>query len=57
MSSSSVVAEPATLQQRLHAIHTRRIASRFSRGVKAAAWISGSVGLLVVVGGGLVNGN
>jgi hypothetical protein len=56
-SSSRAVGGPATLQQRLDAMRNKRIASRFSRGIRLAAWTSVFTAVLVVVGGGLLNGH
>ena len=56
-SSSQLVVVPAPLQQRLQALRHKRMASRFSGGIKLAGWTSVFAAGLVVVGGGLLNGH
>jgi anti-sigma factor RsiW len=56
-SSSELVVAPAPLQHRLQALRNKRMASRFSGGIKLAAWTAVFAAGLVVVGGGLLNGH
>lgn len=51
--SSELVVAPALLQHRVRALRNRRVASRFSGGIKRAAWTS----VFAVVGGGLLDGH
>ena len=48
---------PATLEQRLQAVRTKRIVSRLSRAVTVGVWVAAVTALVIVAVSGLLDGH
>jgi len=48
---------PATLEQRLQAVRTKRMASRLSRAVTVGVWVTALTALAIVAVAGLLDGH
>jgi hypothetical protein len=46
--------EPATLDERLRVVRSRRLTSRIGNAGRAAAWVAILTALVVVLGGGVL---